>query len=253
VSSFFRTVSDSESDSSDEESELSDSGSDSGLEGKVQHKGKGRKLKVGDSDSDESSDEESDDDDEEKKAEGAPKPGSRFLRGDSSDSDSDDERTKVVKSAKSKRAEEVEASVKAIDNAGKINDWSAISNGEFLLVFFRSCAPLLTRAIAEFDKLARLVARQTNVAEAIPTGFIKLLVSLDDLLAGAQGAKKKMNATNAKALNSMKQKVKKSQREHEDAINKYKAVRPISLDSAIVSASSVESPAHLRIFHAPGP
>jgi translation initiation factor 3 subunit C len=36
--------------------------------------------------------------------------------------------------------------------------------------------------------------------------------------------KKKMNATNAKALNTMKQKLKKTIRENEAIIEKYKAV-----------------------------
>ena len=35
-----------------------------------------------------------------------------------------------------------------------------------------------------------------------------------------------MNATNAKALNSMKQKLKKTQRDYDQLITKYKAVRP---------------------------
>ena len=45
------------------------------------------------------------------------------------------------------------------------------------------------------------------------------------MLVSAQAAKKKMNATNAKALNSMKQKLKKTQREYEATIAKYKEVR----------------------------
>jgi translation initiation factor 3 subunit C len=83
---------------------------------------------------------------------------------------------------------------------------------------------VLPVSLTEFDKLVRLVSRQANVAEAIPTGFVKALISLDDTLAAAQGAKKKMNATNAKALNSMKQKLKKTQRENEEIIKKYKEV-----------------------------
>jgi translation initiation factor 3 subunit C len=33
-----------------------------------------------------------------------------------------------------------------------------------------------------------------------------------------------MNATNSKALNAMKQKLKKTQRDHEESIKKYKEV-----------------------------
>ncbi|KAK4704390.1 translation initiation factor 3 subunit C, partial [Phenoliferia sp. Uapishka_3] len=207
---------DSDDSSSDEEEDLSDSGDDSGIEGKVS---KTKKTKGSDSDSDSDDDSDDDSDAAEKGEADAPKK-SRFLKGDDSDdSDSDDERTKVVKSAKSKRIEEVEGSVKAIDNAAKINDWSAISN--------------------EFDKLVRLVTRQANVAEAVPTAFIKLLSTLDDMLAGAQGAKKKMNATNSKALNSMKQKVKKTQRDYEAAVAKYKE-DPEAFEKA---ALAVDAPA----------
>lgn len=204
VSSFFRSVSDSDSSSSDEDEELtSGSESDSGLQGLK----KTKKTKGSDDDSDDSDDDDSDDDDSDEDGDkAAPKKafGSRFLKGAASDdSDSDDEKTKVVKSAKSKRAEEVEASAKAIDNAGKINDWAAIS--------------------AEFDKLTKFIARQTNVGETIPPAYIKTLVSIEDLLAAAQASKKKMNTLNTKALNAMKQKLRKAKAEHDEAFTRYKA------------------------------
>ncbi|GAA5962470.1 hypothetical protein JCM3765_004307 [Sporobolomyces pararoseus] len=214
------TVSDSES-SSDEEEELT-SGSESETPAPTTSAAKPKRnllKKAGsDSDSSDSSDSDSDsdsddsdkdsDDDSDKPAKPeAKKPaGSRFLKGaasDDSDDSSDDERGKVVKSAKSKRADEVDACVKTIENGGKINDWVSISN--------------------EFDKLVRLVSRQANVSDGIPSGFYKVLSNLDEMLVSAQANRKKMNATNAKALNSMKQKVKKTQREHETQLNKYKA------------------------------
>lgn len=202
VSSFFRSVSDSDSSSSDEDEELSSgSESDTGLQGLK--KAKNTKGSGDDSDDDDDSDDNDSDDDDDK---AAPKKafGSRFLKGAASDdSDSDDEKTKVVKSAKSKRAEEVEASAKAIDNAGKINDWAAIQ--------------------AEFDKLTKFIARQANVGESIPPTFIKTLVSIEDLLAAAQASKKKMNTLNTKALNAMKQKLRKAKAEHDDAFTRYKA------------------------------
>ncbi|POY71090.1 hypothetical protein BMF94_5847 [Rhodotorula taiwanensis] len=75
----------------------------------------------------------------------------------------------------------------------------------------------------EFDKLVRLAARLVQTNDTIPVGFFKVLSSLDEMVASAQQNRKKMNATNAKALNSMKQKVKKTQREHEAALARYKA------------------------------
>jgi len=48
---------------------------------------------------------------------------------DSDEEESDEEIKRVVKSARDKRLEEMEATGKAMDNALKINDWIAISSG----------------------------------------------------------------------------------------------------------------------------
>jgi hypothetical protein len=80
----------------------------------------------------------------------------------------------------------------------------------------------------EFDKLLRMIQRQHNVSEPIPPFFIKTLLnletSLNSAIAKEKEAKKKMNATNAKALTAMKQKVKKAQKEYESDLTKYQAV-----------------------------
>ena len=103
-----------------------------------------------DSDSDDSDKDSDDDSDKPAKPEAKKPAGSRFLKGaasDDSDDSSDDERGKVVKSAKSKRADEVDACVKTIENGGKINDWVSISNGTF--------PPLLTRSrVAAFTQIS---------------------------------------------------------------------------------------------------
>ena len=82
---------------------------------------------------------------------------------------------------------------------------------------------------AEFDKLVRMVQRQQNVAEPLPPFYLKTLVSLEESLNAAiakeKEAKKKMNASNAKALTAMKQKVKKTAKEYESDIKKYQNVR----------------------------
>lgn len=71
--------------------------------------------------------------------------------------------------------------------------------------------------------------RQSNVAEPIPPFSLKTLTNLEDslnaTLAKEKEAKKKMNAVNARALNSMKQKVKKSTKEYEKEVSQYQAVR----------------------------
>jgi translation initiation factor 3 subunit C len=61
-----------------------------------------------------------------------------FLRETVSDESDEDEGKRVVKSAKDKRLEEIEATSKAIENGGKINDWTVISNG-MSMFFFADC------------------------------------------------------------------------------------------------------------------
>ncbi|KAI0633601.1 eukaryotic translation initiation factor 3 subunit 8 [Trametes polyzona] len=151
----------------------------------------------------ESSDEESEMSDEE---EGQKKPRvGRFLQGASSDDESDEDVKRVVKSARDKRLDEMEATGKLMDNALKINDWVAISN--------------------EFDKLVRMVQRQQNVQEPVPPFFIRTLANLEGSLTAAvakdKESKKKMNASNARALTAMKQKVKKTSKEYESELKRF--------------------------------
>lgn len=75
----------------------------------------------------ESSEEESDE--PESELESDDEGGSRFLKGAESDDSDTGGNKRVVKSAKDKRQEEIESSIKIMDNAQKINDWVAISNG----------------------------------------------------------------------------------------------------------------------------
>lgn len=129
MSRFFRKADDSDSDSeSSSEEELISS--DNEAQKPAAPKSGSRFLrKAGESDSDSDSDSET----EESMSEGEGKPKkSRFLRTDATDEDTSDEEggKRVVKSARDKRLEEMEASGKQMDNAVKINDWVAISNGD---------------------------------------------------------------------------------------------------------------------------
>ena len=78
---------------------------------------------------------EDDEDDEDEESESEDEGGrtrNYFLKAQKkADSDESDEEEvkRVVKSAKDKRFEEIEATTKAIENGGKINDWVVISNG----------------------------------------------------------------------------------------------------------------------------
>lgn len=118
MSRFFKGDSSSESSSSDEEELYS--------EEEEEEEEEKEDSSEEDEDEDEDEDESSSDDEDGKKT-GA----SAFLRdaGSESDESSDEEGTKVVKSAKDKRIEELEGTVKAIENGQKINDWGSISAG----------------------------------------------------------------------------------------------------------------------------
>ena len=89
-------------------------------------------------------------------------------------------------------------------------------------------APLIPGT--EFDKLVRLIQRQHNVSEPVPPFYIQTLggleTSINNAVAKEKEAKKKMNATNAKALTAVKQKVRKANREYEPEIKKYQDVYP---------------------------
>ena len=229
---FFRSVSDSEDSSSSSDEELMSDSEDEQQEKKTTTstaapKKQSRFLKTAggsddsssesedSDDDDDDSDEDSDDSDKPKKAAAggaagqAPKV-SRFMRGaasDDSDSDSDDDEVKkVIRSAKDKRTDEVDAVVKTIDNAQRIDDWVAISK--------------------EYDNLLRLFDRQKNMNELVPVSFYRCLSGLEEFLnqTVAAGKSKKMKAPNAKAMNGMKSKLKKAIKDHDDEISKYRAV-----------------------------
>lgn len=236
MSRFFRTTADSDSSSSDsDEEELLSSGDDAPVKQAQpqQKQPMSRFLKTaGDTSSSSSSSSDNDDSEDDKDDEPAPvaRPiSSRFLvkgarTADSDDSDSEDEK-KVVKSAKDKRIEEMQAIGKAIDNALKIGDWVATSNGAFILRQSR----IHTHCCIEFEKLARLVQRQTNVSEPVPPYWLYAIVTLEKALTSTKDKdpKKKVNASNSRAQNGMKGKIKKAAKENEELIKKYNEVRTI--------------------------
>jgi translation initiation factor 3 subunit C len=195
---FARADSDSDTSSSDEELYGSDASSE----------------EQSSSEEEEESDEEADESGEESEEEGAGKGKSsfrnKFLKGaaggDSSESESESEDEKrVLKSAKDKLIDEIDASIKSIENGKKINDWVAISG--------------------EFDKLNKLVERAVKQYQTTPKQYVKSLVELDDFAQEAskneKQAKKKMNASNSRALNTIKQRIKKTSRDYESQIAQY--------------------------------
>jgi translation initiation factor 3 subunit C len=78
-----------------------------------------------------------------------------------------------------------------------------------------------------------MVERQHNVAEPVPPFYVRTICDLETSLSIAiskeKEAKKKMNATNARALNAMKQKIKKAVKEHETEIKLYQSVSLLNI------------------------
>ncbi|RIA82556.1 eukaryotic translation initiation factor 3 domain-containing protein [Glomus cerebriforme] len=179
------------------------------------------------SDDDHISDESTDDETTPKPTTGAAAK-SRFLKDAVSDSEESDIDEKVeVKSAKDKKLDALELSVKTIENAKKINDWVAIQN--------------------EFEKLNKIVSKSFGTI-GIPRIYIKTIASLEDFLNEAlqkeKEAKKKMNSTQAKALNSMKNKTKKIVRQFEDEIEKWRQ-NPVDTEEEIED-DGIEKPLPIK-------
>ncbi|PTB38380.1 Translation initiation factor 3 subunit c [Trichoderma asperellum] len=198
MSRFFRSGGDdSSSESSSDEEELYSGEEDQELD---------QEQSEEESDEFEQSEDESEEADD--KEAGDQKQGAfRFLRDNvQSDSEgSDDEVRDKVKSAQVKRLDELETSIKQIENGQKNGDWTLISN--------------------EFDKLNRQVTK-LPAGSKIPKPYIKVIAeieeSVNEALAKQKVTPKKMNATQARALNAVKQKVKKTNKDYQDQIAAYR-------------------------------
>jgi translation initiation factor 3 subunit C len=159
--------------------------------------------------SEESSEEDSDSDDDSSDSDNDGKTGAdRFLVAASDSEDSDDEdKVKVVKSAKDKRFDELEATIKLMENAGRISDWSVINE--------------------QYDKMNRQVpVLMRNLDGKPPKVFVKAIAELETSVAEAfekqKVTPKKMNPIAQKGLNALRQKIKKNNREFQTEITSFR-------------------------------
>uniref|UniRef100_A0A4W6G7U2 Eukaryotic translation initiation factor 3 subunit C n=1 Tax=Lates calcarifer TaxID=8187 RepID=A0A4W6G7U2_LATCA len=124
-------------------------------------------------------------------------------------SDDEEDTKRVVRSAKDKRFEELTNLIKTIRNAMKIRD--------------------MAKCLEEFEQLCRAFLKSKNIVdkEGVPPFYIRLLADLEDYLNQLwedKEGKKKMNKNNAKALSTLRQKIRKYNRDYETEIAAYKEV-----------------------------
>ncbi|KAM9461967.1 eukaryotic translation initiation factor 3 subunit C isoform 2-T2 [Clarias gariepinus] len=122
-------------------------------------------------------------------------------------SDDEEDTKRVVRSAKDKRFEELTNFITTIRNAMKIRD--------------------IAKCLEEFEQLCRAFFKSKAIVdkEGVPKFYVRLLADLEDYLNQLwedKEGKKKMNKNNAKALSTLRQKIRKYNRDFETEINTYK-------------------------------
>lgn len=163
-----------------------------------------------DSEFDNDSDEDSSDSD----SDGRPTGPTYFLKKDfmkggknDSDSDSDDEGRKVVKSAKDKLLDDMKDSIESINTAKRAGNWTNILN--------------------EFEKLGRFLIKVGQQKIGTPNFYIKCLGNLEDYInetvANEKETTKKMNATYSRAFNTVRQRVKKQIKEYQAHMDLFRS------------------------------
>ena len=126
--------------------------------------------------------------------------------GDSDDSD-DDDRKRVVRSHRDKKWDQMKEGVADLSKQIKNGEWVAIQKA--------------------FDALNKLLAKSAQLVakEGIPSFYFKALIDLEAAVSKAEEDKaaiKKMSKANAKALNSMKQNLRKTTKPHEGELAKLR-------------------------------
>lgn len=219
MSRFFRGGDDSSSDSSSDEEEL------------YSEEEEEAKSEKSEDDNESEEEEEEEEAEESSDDEGTQKKGaSRFMVDVSSESEeSDVETTTKVKSAKDKRLEELEATITAIANGKKNGDWGLISS--------------------ELDKLNRQ-AQKLGDGKNVPKIYIKAIAELEDFtnetLAKQKVTPKKMNATQQRGLNIVKQRIRKNNKDYQQQIDAFRANSEAYMESDEEEELPVPKPSKVR-------
>ncbi|XP_030847884.1 eukaryotic translation initiation factor 3 subunit C [Strongylocentrotus purpuratus] len=121
-------------------------------------------------------------------------------------SDDEEETKRVVRSAKSKRHDEISEFIKQIKNQKKIRD--------------------VSRVLTSFEEMMKVYTKAQNVLNTddgqCPRFYIRCLVELEEFVNELWEDKKKLNKANAKSLSSLRQKLRKYMKELDAQITKYK-------------------------------
>uniref|UniRef100_A0A8C8JTC3 Eukaryotic translation initiation factor 3 subunit C n=1 Tax=Oncorhynchus tshawytscha TaxID=74940 RepID=A0A8C8JTC3_ONCTS len=168
-------------------------------------------------------------------------PGTTFTKQSLLLRDDEEDTKRVVRSAKDKRFEELTNLIKTIRNAMKIRDMS--------------------KCLEEFEQLCRAFLKSKTIVdkEGMPPFYIRLLSDLEDFLNQLwedKEGKKKMNKNNAKALSTLRQKIRKYNRDYETEIASYKENPMVSADEedekdeveSGVSSDSDDEPGDAKSF-----
>lgn len=198
MSRFFQG-SDSSSDSSSDEEDLYND----------EEQERTQAAKDSDSESESESEEEAEDDsDSSSDDEGGKTGASRFLKGsEGEDSDSDEERPTVVKSAKDKRFGELEEIITKIENAERIGDWNTVND--------------------QYDKMNRQIPVLVRDLDGKPPKmYIQSVAELETAVTEAfekqKVTLKKMNPVAQRGMNALRQKIRKNNRNYITEIEEFR-------------------------------
>ncbi|KAJ3261683.1 Translation initiation factor 3 subunit c [Boothiomyces macroporosus] len=128
---------------------------------------------------------------------------SKWLKKTEDESDSDSEGPKQIKSAKEKRFDELRDITQTLLNALEFDDFVTVNN--------------------EYDKLQKSLVKADAIIkrEGIPRFYIRTINTIDDVLKNYE-KDPSMNASSTKALNAMKQKLKKELKLREVELERFR-------------------------------